>query len=158
MLHGLPFPASTAAAPRNPACPIFAKKRGPHFLNVFPKERMADALSGAAGHRKKAAFSLSKKNCRAVRKKVRNRQKSQKIIIRILSPHPNDNLSAEKKRARSRKNYSVPVFRNMRLPESGLHYPRVRQVSAPAIRPAASTCRIRFFHRRYSPKTDTPSI
>lgn len=61
LLHGLPFPASTAAAPRNPACPIFAKKRGPHFLNVFPKERMADALSGAAGHRKKAAFSLSKK-------------------------------------------------------------------------------------------------
>lgn len=93
---------------------------------------------------------------------VRNRQKSQKIIIRILSPHPNDNLSAEKKRARSRKNYSVPVFRNlpprMRLPESGRHSPRVRQVSAPAIRPAASTCRIRFFHRRYSPKTDTPSI
>ena len=29
LLHGLPFPASTAAAPRNPACPIFAKKRGP---------------------------------------------------------------------------------------------------------------------------------
>ena len=79
LLHGLPFPASTAAAPRNPACPIFAKKRGPHFLNVFPKERMADALSGAAGHRKKAAFSLSKKKivARCVKKSEigKNRRK-----------------------------------------------------------------------------------
>ncbi len=137
------------------------KKRGPNFLNVFSEERTADALSGAAGHCKKEAIPLSKKNCCAVHSKVRNRQK----IAENYYPHPfsapERPSSGRKKTGTEQKNCSVPVFRNlpprMRLPESGLHYQRVRHVSAPAIRPAASTCSIRFFHRLYSPKTDTPS-
>lgn len=41
---------------------------------------------------------------------VRNRQKSQKIIIRILSPHPNDNLSAEKNGHGAEKITPCPFF------------------------------------------------
>lgn len=130
--------------------PNKSKFSGIFLHDCFPRTTVA----ATASHRP-AGPIFAKKRCP---KPAKNRRK---IIIRILSPPPNDRLPDKKNEHGAEKIAPCPFFRNlpprMRLPESDRHFQRVQQVSAPAIRPAASMCSIRFFHRLYSPKTDTPS-